>query len=73
MLLSLHFTTLDIGSAMLGIYVNYDGMYTPHKNPVFDYVQKVRREAYAPGGIAFLLMIAPRPVLVVSHAANKSI
>ncbi|MEN0036353.1 MAG: LpxL/LpxP family Kdo(2)-lipid IV(A) lauroyl/palmitoleoyl acyltransferase [Cellvibrio sp.] len=53
MLLSLHFTTLDIGSAMLGIHVNYDGMYTPHKNPVFDYVQKVRREAYAPGGIAF--------------------
>lgn len=53
LLLSLHFTTLDIGSAMLGIYVNYDGMYSPHKNPVFDYVQKVRREAYAKGGIAF--------------------
>lgn len=53
MLLSLHLTTLDIGSAMLGIHVNYDGMYTSHKNPVFDYVQKVRREAYAPGGIAF--------------------
>lgn len=53
MLLSLHLTTLDIGSAMLGLYVNYDGMYTPHKNPVFDYVQRVRREAYAPGGMAF--------------------
>lgn len=53
MLLSLHMTTLDIGSAMLGIYVNYDGMYTPHKNAVFDYVQKKRREAYAKGGIAF--------------------
>jgi KDO2-lipid IV(A) lauroyltransferase len=53
MLLSLHMTTLDIGSAMLGIHVNYDGMYTPHKNPVFDYVQKVRREAYAKGGVAF--------------------
>lgn len=53
LLLSLHFTTLDIGSAMLGIHVNYDGMYSPHKNPVFDYVQKVRREAYAKGGIAF--------------------
>jgi KDO2-lipid IV(A) lauroyltransferase len=53
MLLSLHLTTLDIGSAMLGIYINYDGMYTPHKNPVFDYMQKVRREAYAPGGMAF--------------------
>jgi KDO2-lipid IV(A) lauroyltransferase len=52
LLLSLHFTTLDIGSAMLGICVNYDGMYSPHKNKVFDYVQKVRREAYVKEGIA---------------------
>src|SRR3954465_10476086 len=53
LLLSMHFTTLDIGSAMLGQYVNYDGMYSPHKNPVYDFMQKVRREAYAPGGTAF--------------------
>jgi Kdo2-lipid IVA lauroyltransferase/acyltransferase len=53
LLLSLHFTTLDIGSAMLGQHVNYDGMYRPHNNPVYDYMQKVRREAYAPGGTAF--------------------
>jgi KDO2-lipid IV(A) lauroyltransferase len=53
LLLSLHFTTLDIGSAMLGQYVSYDGMYKPHKNPVMDYWQKKRREAYCEGGIAF--------------------
>lgn len=52
LLLSLHFSTLDIGSAMLGVHVNYDGMYSPHKNPVFDYCQKKRREAYCKGGIA---------------------
>ena len=52
LLLSLHFTTLDIGSAMLGIHVSYDGMYSPHANPVMDYVQKIRREAYCEGGIA---------------------
>lgn len=53
LLLSLHFTTLDIGSAMLGQYVNYDGMYRPHINPVYDYLQKKRREAYCKGGMAF--------------------
>lgn len=52
LLLSLHFTTLDIGSAMLGVHVNYDGMYSTHKNKVFDYVQKKRREAYVKEGIA---------------------
>lgn len=53
LLLSMHFTTLDIGSAMLGLHVNYDGMYRPHRNKVYDYMQKIRREAYAPGGTAF--------------------
>lgn len=53
LLLSMHFTTLDIGSAMLGQYVNYDGMYRPHNNLVYDYMQRARREAYAPGGTAF--------------------
>jgi Kdo2-lipid IVA lauroyltransferase/acyltransferase len=53
LLLSLHFTTLDIGSAMLGQHVNYDGMYRPHANAVYDYLQKTRREAYCKGGMAF--------------------
>lgn len=51
LLLSMHFTTLDIGSALLGEHVNYDGMYRPHSNPVYDYLQKMRRRAYAPGGM----------------------
>ncbi|MDQ2077960.1 LpxL/LpxP family Kdo(2)-lipid IV(A) lauroyl/palmitoleoyl acyltransferase [Marinimicrobium sp. ABcell2] len=51
LLLSMHFTTLDIGCAMLGEYINYDGMYRPHSNPVYDYLQKMRRRAYAPGGV----------------------
>ena len=53
LLLSMHFTTLDIGSAMLGQFVNYDGMYRKHDNDVYDFMQKIRREAYAPGGTAF--------------------
>lgn len=46
LLLSLHFTTLDIGSAMLGQHIDYDGMYRSHINPVYDYMQRKRREAY---------------------------
>jgi KDO2-lipid IV(A) lauroyltransferase len=51
LLLSMHFTHLDLGCCMLGQCVNYDGMYRPHKNPVYDYLQKVRREAYCRGGV----------------------
>lgn len=49
LLLSMHFTHLDLGGAMLGQHAAYDGMYRPHKNPVYDYLQKTRREAYCPG------------------------
>lgn len=51
LLLSMHFTTLDVGSALLGQVVNFDGMYRPHSNPVYDYLQKVRRGAYSPGAM----------------------
>lgn len=51
LLLSMHFTTLDIGSALLGQKVNFDGMYRPHKDPVYDYLQKKRRQAYSPGAM----------------------
>ena len=51
LLLSLHMTTLDIGSAMLGQVVNFDGMYRPHSNPVYDYLQMKRRSAYSPGAM----------------------
>lgn len=49
LLLSMHFTHLDLGSAMLGQHVDYDGMYSPHKNPIYDWLQRTRREAYCPG------------------------
>lgn len=49
LLLSMHFTHLDLGSAMLGQHVSYDGFYSPHKNAVYDFIQRARREAYCPG------------------------
>ncbi len=53
LLLSLHFTTLDIGSAMLGVMIDYDGMYRSHNNKVYDFMQKNRRDAYVKNGSAF--------------------
>ncbi len=47
LLLSLHFTTLDLGCAMLSQHYAFDGMYTPHRNPVFDWVQRKGRERYS--------------------------
>ncbi len=51
LLLSLHFTTMDLGGAVLGQLVECDGMYTPHRNPVVDYLLKSRRQTYSTGGI----------------------
>ncbi|MBK8187362.1 MAG: LpxL/LpxP family Kdo(2)-lipid IV(A) lauroyl/palmitoleoyl acyltransferase [Cellvibrio sp.] len=53
LILGLHFTTLDIGMAMLGQHVSYAGMYNTHKNPVMDYWQKKRRETYCRDAMAF--------------------
>jgi len=45
-LMTLHFTTLEIGGALLGQWQTIDGMYREHKNPVFDYVQRRGRERH---------------------------
>lgn len=45
-LMALHFTTLEIGAALLGQHHTIDGMYREHKNPVFDYVQRRGRERH---------------------------
>ncbi len=45
-LMTLHFTTLEIGGALLGQGHTIDGMYREHKNPVFDYVQRRGRERH---------------------------
>ncbi|HEY6612474.1 MAG TPA: lipid A biosynthesis lauroyl acyltransferase [Pseudomonas sp.] len=45
-LMSLHFTTLEIGAALLGQRHTIDGMYREHKNPLFDYIQRHGRERH---------------------------
>ena len=43
-LMALHFTTLEMGGGLLGLAQDMYGMYRPHKNPLFDYVQRRGRE-----------------------------
>ncbi|WPC06512.1 lipid A biosynthesis lauroyl acyltransferase [Pseudomonas benzenivorans] len=43
-LMALHFTTLEMGGGLLGMQQDMYGMYRPHKNPLFDYVQRRGRE-----------------------------
>lgn len=45
-LMAIHFTTLEMGAALLGQRHTIDGMYRAHKNPVFDYVQRRGRERH---------------------------
>lgn len=52
LLMTAHFTTLDIGSAFLGQSVEYDGLYRAHNNAVYDYLQRKCRETYCKTGIA---------------------
>lgn len=51
-LMALHFTTLEIGAALLGQQHTIDGMYREHKNPLFDYVQRRGRERHNLDSIA---------------------
>lgn len=45
-LMAIHFTTLEIGAALLGQQHTINGMYRAHDNPVFDYVQRRGRERH---------------------------
>ena len=45
-LMALHFTTLEIGAALLSQQHTIDGMYREHKNPVFDFIQRRGRERH---------------------------
>jgi KDO2-lipid IV(A) lauroyltransferase len=45
-LMALHFTTLEIGAALLGQVHTIDGMYREHKNALFDYIQRSGRERH---------------------------
>ena len=45
-LMSMHFTTLEIGAALLGQKATIDGMYREHANAAFDFVQRRGRERH---------------------------
>ncbi len=51
-LMAIHFTTLEIGAALLGGLHTIDGMYRPHKNPVYNYVQRRGRERHNQDSVA---------------------
>jgi len=44
LLMAMHFTTLEMGGGLLGMQQHMYGMYRPHKNPLFDYIQRRGRE-----------------------------
>lgn len=50
-LMALHFTTLEAGGALLALQKKMYGMYRPHKNPLFDYIQRQGREQRLLGAI----------------------
>ena len=45
-LMAFHFTTLEIGAALLGQQHTIDGMYREHNNPLFDFIQRRGRERH---------------------------
>ncbi|QJD57641.1 lipid A biosynthesis lauroyl acyltransferase [Pseudomonas sp. gcc21] len=52
LLMSLHFTTLEIGAALLGQQATIDGMYREHANPTFDFIQRRGRERHNADALA---------------------
>lgn len=52
LLMSLHFTTLEIGAALLSQRATIDGMYREHANPTFDFIQRRGRERHNADAIA---------------------
>lgn len=53
LLMAMHFTSLEVGGQVLGHYFCSDAMYRPHKNPVYDYLQRRGRLARHPDSEVF--------------------
>ena len=51
-LMAFHFTTLEIGAALLGQQHPIDGMYREHNNPLFDFIQRRGRERHNADSLA---------------------
>ena len=48
LVVGMHFPTLEICNVAINQYVDLNLMYKPHKNPVYDYVQGLRRSRHNP-------------------------
>ncbi len=46
--LGIHFTTIEMCAAFMNIAWSIDGFYRPHKNPVYEWVQRYGRERHNP-------------------------
>jgi len=51
-LMAAHFTTLEIGAALVGGQHSIDGMYRTHKNPLFDWLHRSGRERHNADALA---------------------
>ena len=76
-LLGIHFTTIEIGAAMLNLKCPISGFYRPHRNPVYEYVQargRVRRNnnsGVIPNGDLRGLIKALRNGSVINYAPDQ--
>lgn len=53
LLMAIHYTTLEVGASALSAGYSIDGMYRPHKNAVYDYVQSKGRRTRNPVGVVY--------------------
>ena len=53
LLMAIHYTTLEVGASALSAEHSIDGMYRPHKNAVYDYIQSKGRRVRDPAGVVY--------------------
>lgn len=53
LLMAVHYTTLEVGASALSARHSIDGMYRPHKNAVYDYLQSKGRRVRDPAGVVY--------------------
>lgn len=51
LILTAHFTTLDLGGRILSLYTPFNVVYRKHKNPVFDWLLRKGREKHVYGTV----------------------
>lgn len=52
LLMTIHYTHLDLGAAFVNLQHSIDGTYRQHKNPVYDLIQRSRRERFNTSSVA---------------------